>query len=388
MNFLIFSTADWDNPFWTNKQHVAVSLADLGHKVVYVESLGLRRPTASKQDLKRIFFRLKKLFSTPRKVSENIYVISPIIIPEGESRIFHSINRFVLKFYLWFWCTVINFKPDILWTYNPLSTYYFSLKKYPMVVYHCVDEVSEQPGMPAEKIKINEIELIKSSDYVFVTSRELLKSRSCYNDQVHYFSNVVDYNHFSKSPDYSDKDIPSDLRNLGSPVVGFIGAISSYKLDLNLIYNVAKANSSFSFVFIGKVGEGDPWTDISFLDELNNVFFLGPKDYLDLPKYLKGIDVAILPNNINNYTDNMFPMKFYEYLASRTPVVSVNLKSLEEHEDYFFAAVDHDSFSESIQSAFNATDDFLSKGAALASKNTYKSRTIKMLDILMKNDRF
>ncbi|HHT1096702.1 TPA: glycosyltransferase, partial [Enterobacter hormaechei] len=67
-DIVVLSTADWDNPFWTNKQHVALELANRGHRVLYIESLGLRRPSVNKKDLSRIFRRVLKAIKAPRKV--------------------------------------------------------------------------------------------------------------------------------------------------------------------------------------------------------------------------------------------------------------------------------------------------------------------------------
>ena len=88
-NFIIFSTADWDNPFWTNKQHVSLNLAKRGHKILYIESLGLRAPTLKAQDLSRILKRIFSFFKGARKVHENIWVYSPLVIPFHRFKIYH-----------------------------------------------------------------------------------------------------------------------------------------------------------------------------------------------------------------------------------------------------------------------------------------------------------
>ena len=57
-NIILISTADWHHPLWTNKQHVSLSLAEAGFRVLYVESLGLRKIRNSKRDFTRIFSRI------------------------------------------------------------------------------------------------------------------------------------------------------------------------------------------------------------------------------------------------------------------------------------------------------------------------------------------
>ncbi|EFC2759870.1 glycosyltransferase family 1 protein, partial [Escherichia coli] len=78
-NIIILSTADWDNPFWTNKQHVALDLAKKGYNIFYIDSLGLRKPGLNKKDFKRIFNRLVKGIRPPKKVHQNIKVWSPVL---------------------------------------------------------------------------------------------------------------------------------------------------------------------------------------------------------------------------------------------------------------------------------------------------------------------
>ena len=96
MDFIIISTADWDNPFWTNKQHTAKSLADLGHRVIYVDSLGLRRPTVTATDSKRIYNKFKRMINGERQVEKNIWVIDPFSIPFQDNKLIRIFNEKIL----------------------------------------------------------------------------------------------------------------------------------------------------------------------------------------------------------------------------------------------------------------------------------------------------
>jgi hypothetical protein len=93
---VLLSTADWDHPLWTNKQHVACSLAALGFRVLYVESLGLRSVQAKGRDLLRIFRRLCRGLLPPRAVRPGIWVCSPLVIPGGSEGLILKINRLLL----------------------------------------------------------------------------------------------------------------------------------------------------------------------------------------------------------------------------------------------------------------------------------------------------
>ena len=272
---VMLSTADWDNPFWTNKQHVAVQLAASGYRVFYIDSLGLRRPSASAHDTKRIVNRLKKLVKGPHPVRENLWVWSPFVVPFQKYSFIRRFNRFLLSSMLKFYMNKTGIKREILWTYNPLTTYLLNIRGFKKIVYHCVDDIKAQPGMPANIFEHAEKDLVERSHIVFASSPKLAKTRSVWNPNTHYFPNVADFRHFSKARDLKTI-IPDDLLKIPVPRIGFIGAISDYKADFNLLRCIAETRPDWSLVLIGKVGEGDPWTKTRLFQDIPNIHLMGP----------------------------------------------------------------------------------------------------------------
>jgi glycosyltransferase involved in cell wall biosynthesis len=378
---VVLSTADWDNPFWTNKQHVTVELARLRHRVLYVDSIGLRRPTLSKQDLLRICRRLLKALRPPRRVRPNIWVWSPIAIPLQDKAWARYLNRLFLSAGLLFWTRILRIRRDILWTYNPMTTRLFPTAVFGRLLYHCVDEIMAQPGMPQQQIGQAESELVKAADVCFVTSHDLLAKRRLLNVNTHYLPNVADYRHFSAAQS-DDTEIPSDIRQLPQPVIGFVGAISGYKLDFALIRRLAESHPEWSVVMIGQVGEGEPETDAAILHGQPNIYLLGPRAYEALPAYLKGFAVAILPSALNDYTRAMFPMKFFEYLAAGRPVVATNLHALQDFRNVAALAENPDDFVRAISDVLKGQCPSLASRLDVAKQQTYEVRTAKMLQIL------
>lgn len=385
-NILLFSTADWDNPFWTNKQHVARELSRLGYKVLYVDSIGLRQPTIRKSDILRMVNRLFKGLRPPRKINDNLWVWSPIVIPLQKYKTVRNINKWILYLLSSIYCLVLDFKKPVMWTYNPLTTDLFVINDKTKVVYHCVDEVKQQPGMPMMEIESAEKRLLLRADIVFVTSQKLLDSRRLLNNNTYLFTNVADYDHFSKARDESTL-VPDDLLELNKPIIGFVGAISEYKVDFNLLKYVALKCPDYTFVLIGKIGEGEPGSDAKQIYDVPNIKFLGPKSYIQLPNYIKGFDLSIIPSALNAYTHAMFPMKFFEYLAAGKQVVSTNIDSLQGYIDYLYLAKDYDDFVQGINIMLKSNPGNISRRLALASKNTYIERTAKMLDIINAHSR-
>ncbi len=378
---VMLSTADWDNPFWTNKQHVAVQLAASGYRVFYIESLGLRRPSASAQDTRRILKRLQKLAAGPRKVRENIWVWSPFVIPLQKYSLVRRLNRFLLSAMLKFSLRKTGIKQEILWTYNPLTIRLLNVQGFKKIIYHCVDDIKAQPGMPANIFEQAEKELVQRAHLVFATAPKLTETRGAWNPNTFYFPNVADFGHFSKARD-AKTIVPDDLLKVPSPRIGFIGAISDYKVDFDLLRYMARERPDWSVVLIGKVGEGDPWTKTGLFQDIHNIHLIGPRPYDELPCYLKGLDVTILPSALNEYTESMFPMKFFEYLAAGKPVVSVDLPALRDFRNVARITQSPQDFIRGVEEALKGNTAPLEARISAAKEHTYEKRMKKMLRLV------
>ena len=383
LDIIMLSTAEWDNPFWTNKQHTACSLAELGHRVFYIESLGLRSPDASHgRDWVRLFKRLLRAFLPPKRVKKNIWVWSPLVIPAASNTIAQYANRILFNIGLSVYRLLYSFGSAILWTYNPLTLLYVDRKLFKALIYHCVDEISAQPGMNELLIRVQEKQLCASADHVFVTSPALYSSRSCWSSNVTYFPNVVDAKHFDKKKT-ARNSMPSQYYSIPEPRIVFVGALSSYKVNFKLIRELALMRPDWSVVLIGLVGEGDPNTSIDQLINIENIYLLGPKPYDQLPGFMHFSDIGILPCVLNTYTRAMFPMKFFEYLAAGLPVVSTRLPSLEGFSDYV-------DFADSVEEFASKIEIYLSKSVVIddvkvkdfVSQHSYIGRTSKMIAII------
>lgn len=378
---LIISTADWDSPIQTNKQYVSKELAKLGYRIIYVESLGIRKIKLKKGDFKRIFKRLKKVITPFLNVDKNIYIVSPILIPGATNKFTIIFNRILLNLKINIAIYFLNFSKDLLWTYNPLTCLYLSVNKFKYRIYHAVDAIENQPYMPKDLIIFYEKILLSNVDKVFVTSKNLLKKLSSLNKNISFYGNVCDFDHFSKSKTIPKNEIPEDIKFIKKPIVGFFGSISEYKLDFNLILEVSKKLKDISFVFIGPDNDLIEKNKINLLRNQNNIYFLGYKEYEKLPNYCAFFDVSWLPLIKNQYTASMFPMKFFEYLASGLPVISTSIDSLQDFKDVAFVVENNsDEVADSIILALQDKGPKLLIRLKRAQENTYKIRTKLMLD--------
>ena len=389
----LLATADWDHPLWTNKQHVACSLVDLGHRVLYVDSLGLRPPRPGPRgprsvqagsDRGRIWRRLRHGLRPPRQVRPGLWVWSPLVLPGARSGVALRCNQLILGLGLALWRRWLGLAADWLWTYNPMTLAVLNPRRWHRLVYHCVDAIQAQPGMPADAIEVWEQRLCRKSDVVFVTSPGLQQRLAPFNPQTHFLPNVADGVHFARSMDPA-LALPAELEAIPAPRLGFVGAISAYKLDFTLLVQLARDHPSWSLVLIGPVGEGDPDTDVTALLQLSNVHLLGAKPYRVLPAYLKGFDLGLLPLRVNAYTQAMFPMKFFEYLAAGLPVVATRIMALQDYEQAALLCPPQPAaFAAAIEKTLAGRGPLLSDRLALAACHTYESRTRHMLELLEK----
>ena len=378
-DFLIISTADWDSPIQTNKQYVSKEIAKLGNRVLYIESLGVRKIQIKKKDILRIFKRIINNLLIIKQKEKNIWVLSFILFPGATNKRIILINKIIFNFNLFIAMKLLKFKKDYLWTYNPLTSLYLDINKFNSSIYHAVDAIEYQPFMPKDLIKRQEIILSKKVDKIFVTSKNIINKLKKYNSNISYFGNVCDYEHFSKSLSTHFDDIPPDIKSISKPIIGFIGSISEYKLNYKLIYDVAKSLKEINFVFIGPTDDSVNHSNLSRIKNLKNVYLLGFRKYKDLPSYCAFFDVAWLPLIHNNYTKSMFPMKFFEYLAAGLPIVSTNLESLKEFRNFVYMSDDLSKIKVSIKEALKNKNSNLTTRLSLAMENTYQKRTKKML---------
>ncbi|MFM0466127.1 MULTISPECIES: glycosyltransferase [Paraburkholderia] len=387
---VLFSTADWDEPYWTNKQHTASILAARGWRVLYVESVGFRSPkVGSGRDWARLWRRLwrgvQSLVLGPPQRAENIWVLSPLMVPAGHHLPFvRSLNQALLRFSVARFARARRYKEPVVWTYHPYMLDSIATLKRGPLVYHCVDDIAAIPGVDVDAFRNAQHALLGQCEAVFTTAMSLKEVCLPFNRNTHFFGNVVDDAHFGEAR--ADGPLPAELAAIPEPRLVYHGVLSDFKVDFPLLMQTAQARPQWQWVIIGEEREGQRSELLAQLARLPNVHLLGYRSYRSLPQYLRGMQVGVLPTLLNEYTRSMFPMKFYEYLAAGLPVVSTPLDFAREPRAGLEVGGDADAFIGAIEKQLARGKLSAEEAVAAVGENTWERRLDKMLGITFERD--
>src|SRR6185369_2872960 len=208
----------------------------------------------------------------------------------------------------------------ISWYYTPMMLPFSRHIETDVTVFDAMDELSKFKFAPTRLIELEQ-ELIDRSDVVFTGGSSLYEAKKDRHSNVHCFPSSVDRAHFCKAraPQFE----PADQEDLPKPRFGFYGVIDE-RFDIELLDKVAEMRPDWSFVMVGpvvKISEED-------LPRRPNIHYLGGKTYAQLPSYLSGWDVALMPFAMNESTMFISPTKTPEYLAGGKPVVSTPVRDV------------------------------------------------------------
>jgi len=321
--------ADWDTELWTNQHHLMSRLARR-NRVLFVESLGLRRPQLAGRDVRRIARRLRRGLAPPRHI-DGLDVLSPLVLPLHSNRGARALNARLLPALVGRAARRLGLERPILWGYVPQAEMLIDALNPSLVVYHCVDDISAHELIDTASFRAAEERFAARADLVLASAPELVRRMREYSGNVLEAPNVADTELFAGA--LEDGPTDSALAGLPRPRIVFTGAISQVKLDIGLIVELARSRPAWSIALIGPVGAGDPHTDISALAAEPNIHLLGMRQYGELPAVLRGADAGLIPYARNELTNSIFPMKVYEYLAAGLPVVSTPLPALADLPD-------------------------------------------------------
>ena len=305
-----------------SKTHLMKLLAR-DNRILWVNSIGYRAPTATAADIGRAWRKLKAAAAPMGEPVPNLHVLNPLAVPAWGSAAVRAFNRKFLRWQVRRAMHKLGFRRPINWVFNPAAAVLARQLGEDRLIYYCVDEYTAFSGVPSESLIAMERDLCRRADLVIVSAERLFRSKGGYNPRTFLVRHGVDFDHFRRALD-AETVVPDDIRDLPRPIIGYFGLMAPDWLDVPLLEAVARHFASGSLVLIGKTA-----TDLGPLTRLPNVHVLGRKPYETLPAYCKGFDVALIPFPISEVTLNANPLKAREYLAAGLPVVSTAIPEVE-----------------------------------------------------------
>jgi glycosyltransferase involved in cell wall biosynthesis len=340
---IVYAANDWRTDNRTSSHHIASRLAK-ENTILYLEAAGQRAPRASGRDIKRILSRVSKAFKAPTRVTENVYVLSPLILPFHRYRTIRYLNELILRLTVRRSCRMLSFDHPIVWMTIPHYGAIMDAMPVKGVVYYCIDDFASFPNTDRNAMQRMEDRILDRADIVFAVSEPLFEKKRASNPNTFFSPHGVDTEHFGAAMS-ADTRVPEDIASIPPPIAGFFGLVEEW-FDTDLLDYCASQLKDVSFVVIGRVAR-----DTGNLAAHRNVHFLGPRPYEVIPNYLKAFNVGLIPFRLTDTILYSNPLKFKEYLAGGKPVVSVRIQAFEKHKDLAYLVDSYDQFSNAIRRA-------------------------------------
>lgn len=338
-DILVFAD-DWGR-YPSTMQHIGRILSE-NNRLLWVGSLGLRRPAAHPYHAKRLFEKGKKIVSGMKhhRRRSGVIQIHPPVIPLHDSRLIRLFNTKILRSTLFRKMKVLGFKHPILLTSSPLVGDLIGTLGESSSHYICLDDFTLFEGA-FHSLASLESSLLEKVDSSFSVSTVLFRTRVPRSGINHFIAQGVDTEHFTPVRDLS----PPKKIDLPRPIVGFFGILAPW-VDLPLMIQCARALPEATIVLLGR-------TSVA-IDELRsspNIHHLGEVPYEELPRYASFFDVGLIPFHVNELTIAANPLKLLEYLSLGLPVVSTDLPEVRKFRPWVSVAQSPEEFIELIQLA-------------------------------------
>lgn len=359
------SAVDWNAP-WHGPQELATRFGAAGNRVIYVETVGWRRPRVF--DLPRVVGRVRRARvgrrrgpSTAAALPPGVELVSPLLIPGARSRLARHVNR--RRMLATLRPMIADAHPLVLWIYTPA---YAPLDLVgalgeDLCLYHCTQHHAGRPLAPPSTAEV-ERKLMAAADLVVADGILLYEERVRRHPFVYRIPSGV-------NPESQADATPAAWSaRLARPVIGYMGTVD-HRIDPGLLAAAARAHPEWSIAVVGPVVD----IDVGELSALDNVTLLGPVPISQVPDALAAFDVALMPYADIAMTRYTYPAKLHQYLAAGLPIVSTPLPDLDEFDDLVVQAGDAPSFVGSIERALG-TPPRADERRAVAARHTWEAR--------------
>nr|WP_315224036.1 glycosyltransferase [uncultured Flavobacterium sp.] len=356
-DIVIIGIQPWDIKIGSNCKNIALEFAK-HNRVLYVNPPMDRFTRIKQKEDERIQKRIriaKRESADIEKISDNLWNVYPKTTIEsinwiGSHRIFKMLNKRNSRFFskdIKSAIARLGFSNFILFNDSSmfLGLHLKEMLSPQVYVYYMRDYLIKVPYWQKHGERI-EPEIVKQADVLTTNSDFFADFGLQYNPHSYMVGQGCDVSHFSDI-DNTIK-VPDEFITIPSPVIGYVGSLTTLRLDIDLLEYIASQKKNWSIVL---VGPEDQDFKKSNLHKLTNVYFLGSKDGSQLPNYVKGFDVAMNPQITNNLTIGNYPRKIDEYLAMGKPIVATKTKAMQMFEDCVYLCDTKEDYIHLIEKA-------------------------------------
>jgi len=349
-DILCFPIINWDFRY-QRPQHLMSKFAEEGHRIFYF-TVNLRKLTRP--------YEIKNLDKNIHQIELNSHKFFDIYKDHLDGTLLSQICKS-------FECFKNDVSLDAISivqfpTWYPLVSKLKTKYGFP-IIFDCLDDFTGFSNVQKNRKK-EEVLLINESSLVTATSSFLLKKVMKQTTNYLFLPNACQFEHFNKKPS------ENLVANYTKPLIGYFGAISDW-FDNELLELLASTKPEYTFVLIGHTFG----SNIKKLESFQNVHFLGERPYSELPKYLHGFDVCLIPFRNTPLIEATHPVKIYEYLSAGKPVVATKMLELLPIKDICYVANDYKEFLTMLEQAVNENSpELVKKRMEYAAQNTWSSR--------------
>ncbi len=306
---------------------------------------------------------------------ENLWVVVPYLQRDLSSQ--EQIGRRINLLSDFF--RQMSVKKYFFWFYTPMALPVSEPFNPALVVYDCMDELSAFKFAPGG-IKEQEDDLFKKADIVFTGGQSLYEAKKDRHNAIYPFPSSIDKSHFQKARNVTQD--PPDQALIPRPRIGFYGVIDE-RMNLELIANVAAKRPAWQFVMIGPITKIDP----DALPRKDNIHYIGNKSYQELPEYLSGWNIAMIPFALNESTRFISPTKTPEYLSAGKPVISSSIRDVVRpygDQNLVHIADTSEDFIKAVEKELNVSDRtaWLAEVDAFLQQNSWEITWEKMMRLI------
>jgi teichuronic acid biosynthesis glycosyltransferase TuaH len=379
-DIVIISIQPWDIEIGSNCKNIALEFAK-ENRVLYVNPPTDRITRIKQKNTERIQKRIrigKGIDSDIEVIKDNLWNLYPKDTIESinwinSKTVFNYLNKYNTKLLSKNIMSAINrlgFSDFILFNDSSmfLGLHLKELLQPKLYAYYMRDYLVKVPYWKKHGETL-EPKLIEQADIVLNNSTLYTEYGSQFNANSVMVGQGCDIEMFTDEEDQIK--LPHEFEGIPSPVIGYVGSLTTLRLDIDLLEHIAKQKPEWSVVLVGP--EDEVFKNCA-LHQLPNVYFLGSKDSKDLPAYIKGFDICMNPQLVNDITLGNYPRKIDEYLAMGKPVVATSTKAMEMFNDYVYLGKSKEDYIEIIEKALTEhSTDKSNERIAFAKSHTWEN---------------